>query len=69
MFGKQLRFIVYKYMPYRSFYKAKEKISSEETPTGWEKTFASCSSAKGLISRIHKKHRKLQIKSGQCNTN
>jgi hypothetical protein len=44
----------------KSFYSTKEIISKlKRPPTEWEKIFASCTSDKGLITRIYRKLKKL----------
>jgi hypothetical protein len=44
----------------RSFCKTKEMVSKlERPPTEWEKIFASCTSDKGLITRIYREFKKL----------
>jgi hypothetical protein len=43
-----------------SFYTAKETVTkSKRLPTEWEKIFASYTSDKGLITRIHREFKKL----------
>jgi hypothetical protein len=34
-------------------------LQIKRAPTGWEKIFASCTSEKGLITRIHRELKKL----------
>jgi hypothetical protein len=44
----------------KSFYSTKELVSKlKRTPTEWEKIFPSCTSDKGLISRIYRELKKL----------
>jgi hypothetical protein len=47
-------------MKLKSFCPAKEMVSKlKRPPTEWEKIFASCTSEKGLITRIHRELKKL----------
>jgi hypothetical protein len=47
-------------MKLKSFCTTKEIVSKlKRPPTGWEKTFASYSSGKGLITRIYRELKKL----------
>jgi mitochondrial fission protein ELM1 len=48
------------YMKLKSFCTTKEMVSKlKRPPTEWEKIFASCTSDKGLITRIYKQLKKL----------
>jgi hypothetical protein len=48
------------YMKLKSFCTTKEIVSKLKRPTTeWEKTFVSYTSDKGLITRIYRKHKKL----------
>jgi hypothetical protein len=48
------------YIKLKSFCTTKEMVSKlKKPPTEWEKIFASYTSAKGLITRIHRKLKKL----------
>jgi hypothetical protein len=59
----------------KSFCTKKEMVSKlKRPPTEWEKIFASYTSHKGLISRIHREPKKLsssksinQLRNGQMN--
>jgi hypothetical protein len=59
----------------KSFCATKEMISKlKKPPTKWEKIFASCTSDKGLITRIYRELKKLNspkinepMKNGQLN--
>jgi hypothetical protein len=47
-------------MKLKSFCTAKEKVTRlKRQPTEWEKTFASYTSDKGLITRLHRELKKL----------
>jgi hypothetical protein len=46
----------------KSFCKTKEMVSKlKRLPTEWEKIFASCTSEKGLITRIYRELKKLKL--------
>ena len=48
----------------RSFCKAKDTVSkTKRLPSDWEKTFTNPSSDKGLISKIYKELKKLDLKT------
>jgi hypothetical protein len=48
------------YIKVKSFCTTKEMVSKlKRPPTEWEKVFASCTSNKGLITRIYREHKKL----------
>jgi hypothetical protein len=48
------------YMELKSFYTTQEIVTRlKRQPTEWEKIFASYTSDKGLITRIHRKLKKL----------
>jgi hypothetical protein len=48
------------YVKLKSFFTTKEMVTKLKRPlTEWEKIFTSCISDKGLITRMHKKLKKL----------
>jgi hypothetical protein len=48
------------YIKLKSFWTTKEMVSKlKRPPTEWEKIFASCTSEKGLITRIYRELKKL----------
>jgi hypothetical protein len=54
------------YIKLKSFCTTKEMISKlKRLASKWEKTFASCTSHKGLISRIYKELKKLNFQKNQ----
>jgi hypothetical protein len=53
------------YMKLKSFCTTKEMVSKLKRPTEWEKIFASYTSDKGLISRIHRELKKTKLPQTQ----
>jgi hypothetical protein len=57
---QRVRMDKWDYMKLKNFCTTKEMVSKlKRPPTEWEKTFASCISDKGLISRIYRELKKL----------